>query len=578
MLWKLLRAVFKPRANSVVERALALRQLGRLSDAEQVLREAVEKFPRDPVVLTNLALALIEQDKQEGVPLLLRALECDPEFASAHYNLAHVLRSSGRLDEAIAHYTAANRADFTIAPACEELMHALLEVCDWDRAQVEADKLRARVAGSSATEWMPCVSTSTAAYLGLDLASRKQVARYHAEEFARAARPIRRGPRSKDEPGRIRIGYLSRDFRDHPVGHLMRGAFALHDRARFEAYAFSYGPDDGSVYRKSIAAGADHFVDFSAKTDEQAAAEISAAGIDILIDLAGHTTGNRLAILARRPAPVQVHYLGYPRTTGAAYLDYFITDHVATPPECAAEFTEQLAYLPRCYMVSNGLDAEQSGNGTRADHGLPENAFVFCNFATSSRITRGVFEMWMEILRALPSGVLWLKNSHALTEKNLRNEAQRCGIDPDRLVFAQRVGSKVVHMARLGLADLALDTIGWYNGHTSTSDMLWAGVPVLTVPGDTFASRVAASLVTAAGIPELSVRNIQEYAETAIRLGNDRAQLGALTRKLADNKCTAPFFDTRQIVRDLEAAYSAMWDTYRAGHSARTIDLATQSP
>ena len=225
-----------------------------------------------------------------------------------------------------------------------------------------------------------------------------------------------------------------------------------------------------------------------------------------------------------------------------------------------------------CFMVSDGTDADGS-DATRAAENLPAEAVVFCNFNTASRITREVFRSWLEILRAVPSSVLWLQGSSALTVANLRNEAQGCGIDPGRLVFAQRVTTKAMHIARVALADLALDTVGWYNGHTSTSDALWAGVPVLTAPTDSFAGRVAASLVNAAGLPELAVRNLQEYVETAIRLGHDRAQLGALTCKLADNKRTAPFFDTRQIVRDLEATYLSMWSTYRAGQGARTIEL-----
>jgi len=299
--------------------------------------------------------------------------------------------------------------------------------------------------------------------------------------------------------------------------------------------------------------------------------EIAAAGIHVLVDLAGHTTGNRLGVLARRPAPVQVHYLGYPGTTGAAYIDYFITDHLATPPQLASEFTEQLAYLPRCFMVSNGLDAVSAGNVARAEQGLPQDAFVFCNFANSSRITRKVFRLWMEILQAVPSGVLWLRQSHALTVGNLQSEARLCGVDAERLIFSHRVADKSAHLARVGLADMALDTIGWYNGHSNTSDMLWAGVPVLTAWGETFASRVAASLLHAAGLPELVASDAQDYVKIAVRLGNHQAECAALKRKLADNKDSAPFFDQRRTVADLEAAYLEMWQAHRSANVPRTI-------
>ncbi len=301
--------------------------------------------------------------------------------------------------------------------------------------------------------------------------------------------------------------------------------FALHDRARFEIYAYSYGPDDGSAYRKAIAAGVDHFVDAHAMTDGELAADIAGAGIHVLIDLAGHTTGNRMPVLARRPAPVQAHYLGFAATTGASYVDYFITDRVATPPELAAGFSEKLAYVPHCFMVSDGTDAPDAAGDAGAATEFSADAIVFCNFNNASRITRGDFGAWMEILRDVPQGVLWLQGAGELAVRNLRKEAQACGMDPARIVFAQRVPSKRDHLARLRRADLVLDTIGWHNGHSSTSDALWAGVPVLTVPSQHFAGRVAASLVTAAGLPELVKRDRADYVQAAIELGNDRARL-----------------------------------------------------
>ncbi len=559
MLWKLLRSALGPGPKRLVNRGLGLRKQGRLPEAEKVLRLAVEKFPRSAVAATNLGIVLLEQDQgQQGVDFLQRALQLDQRCAPAHFNLANVLRSQGRLGEAVAHYRAAKFCDPQLACASEELMHSLLEVCDWDAAQVEADELRALVKQQPPSDWLERISPLTAAYLELDPEQRKQVAVYHAAQPALGVKPARSHPMPDMSSGaRLRIGYLSRDFRDHPVGHLLRNAFALHDRGRFEVYAFSFGPDDGSIYRGSIAAGVDHFVDVARSTDEQIADAIAAAGIHLLIDLMGHTTGNRLGVLARRPAPVQAHYLGYPGTTGAAYIDYFITDRIATPPELAAEFTEQVAYVPRCFMVSDA-SAQRPASTTRAQQGLPEDAYVFCNFANSSRITREVFRIWMDILRAVPSGVLWLKNSHALTVHNLRRHTQGCGIDPDRLVFAKRVADKSAHLARLALADLALDTIGWYNGHSSTADVLWAGVPVLTVAGTTFASRVAVSLLHASGLSGLAVRDAGEYAATAIRLGNDLPSSSRFKQALAGSKNSAPFFDPGQIVRDLEAAYLEM--------------------
>jgi predicted O-linked N-acetylglucosamine transferase (SPINDLY family) len=559
MLLKLLRAVFRRRAQPkpLIDRSLALRRDGRLRDAELVLRDAAAQFPRDPLVATNLAVVLLEQDQpREGVEWLQRALEFDPSCAPAHYNLANVMRASGRREEATQHYQAAVDAGAAFAPAREQLMNCLLEACDWDRAAIHANVLREMIENEPAAEWMPCVSPLTAVYLGLAPELRKKVAAYHAAQCARGITEISRAPAVDGE--RLRIAYLSRDFRDHPVGHVLANVFTLHDRARFEIFAYSYGPDDGSAYRKAIASGVDHFTDAHAMTDAELAAAIAQAGIHVLVELAGHTTGSRLAVLARRPAPVQAHYLGYPGTTGADYIDYFITDRVATPEVLAAEFTEKPAYVAQCFMVSDGTDAV--GNAGAAD-GFPAGATVFCNFNNASRITREDFRAWMEILRGVPAGVLWLQGASASTMDNLRKEARACGIDPARLIFAQRVPAKRDHLARLNRADLVLDTISWHNGHSSTSDALWAGVPVLTAPTQQFAGRVAASLVMAAGLPELVQRDRGEFVQTAIRLGSDRAQLAALKKRLAVR--AAPFFDTQTLVRDLEAAYLDMWNDYR---------------
>jgi predicted O-linked N-acetylglucosamine transferase (SPINDLY family) len=570
MLWKLLRSAFARGAGALVTRGLELRKQGDLAAAERALRGALTKAPRDAIAATNLAIVLLERNQgAAGVSLLEQAIAWDPQCAAAHYNFANVLRMSGRFNEAIAHYGAAAQLVPPVAVAGEELMHTLLEVCDWDRARTESERLRSLISTRPPGEWLPCISPLSAAYLELGSEQRKQIARYHAQQCALHVRPVRRKELREDGP--LRIGYLSRDFRDHPVGHLLRSAFRRHDRSAFEVFAFSYGPDDNSVYRREIADSADHFIDAASMSDDELAQGIAAAGIHVLIDLAGHTTGNRMAVLARRPAPIQVHYLGYPGTTGAQYIDYYVTDPVATPAELAAEFTEQLVYLPHCFMVSNGLDAADKPEAGRAEHGLPGDAFVFCNFANSSRITRAVFEPWMEILQAVPASVLWLRQSHALTVDNLRREAQRCGVVPERLIFASREPDKRAHMARVALADVALDPIGWYNGHSSTADMLWARAPVLTAMGHTFASRVAASLCAAAGLEALVARDAADYVRIAVELANDRPRCAVFKRRLADG--TAPFFDEGRIVTGLEAAYREMWRLYRSAERLREIRI-----
>lgn len=563
MLWRLLRAAFQPRSSAapLVQRALDLRGQGNFAEAEAILRTAVEQHPDDAVAATNLAVALLEQDKgHEAVPLLRRAIESDSRCAAAHFNYANVMRVSGRLDEAIEHYRLAKSADPKFASAPEELMQTLLEACDWDAARAEVDELRERVRRSPREEWMRYVSPLTATHLGLDREQRKAVATFHAG----APFPFR----GKDGMGvvarresrdRIRIGYFSRDFRDHPVGHVLRGVFSLHDRGRFEVFAFSFGPDDQSVYHNAIAQSVDRFIDIAAYSDEEAARAIADAGIDILVDLMGHTTGHRLGVLARRPARIQAHYLGYAGTTGAPYVDYFMTDEVVTPPDLKADFTEELAYLPDCFMVSDGTDALGAPLSTRSSQKLPDDAYVFANFGNPSRITRETFHLWMGILRGVPGSVLWLKRAHALVVANLEREARAAGVDEKRLIFAERLAEKSGHLGRLPLADLALDTLDWYNGHSSTADMLWAGVPVLTMPGRTFASRVAASLVGAAGLRQLVTQDREKYAALAIELGMNPALSAELRNSLHAARASAPFFDTARRVRGLETAYEGMF-------------------
>lgn len=571
MLLKLLRSFLQPGPARLNRRALEIRQQGDLQGAGQVLRDAARRYPRDAATAVNLALVLLEQNQAAaGAAELERALALEPDNGAAHYNFANLLRNAGRHAEALDHFRRAARATPAVALARQELMFALLDRCDWDEAQREADALREQCR-RAAPGWMDAVAPLTANYLQLDPAACKQLASWHAAAAARNIAAVAH-TRSAVAGNRLRIGYLSQDFREHPVGHLMRAGLPLHDRSGFEVFAYSYGHDDGGETRRAIAAGVEHFVDIASLSDAQAAEKIAADGVQVLIDLAGHTTGGRLGIPARRPAPVQAHYLGYAGTTGAVFLDYFISDPIATPVEMANQFTEQLALVPGCFMMSAGVMNGASQPPSRAAQGLPENAMVYSSFTNAARITRDVFAGWMQILQAVPGGVLWLRQSDAQVVQNLRAQAQRCGVDPVRLLFAPRVADKAEHMARLALADLSLDTIGWHSGHSTTNELLCAGVPVLTATGATFASRVGVSLVTAAGLPELVARDAAEYIEFAISLGRDRARCVALKEKLKANRNHALLFDPRRVVAGLESVYAEMWRQHQSGQPPRLIE------
>ncbi|RMD67904.1 MAG: TIGR03032 family protein, partial [Gammaproteobacteria bacterium] len=362
-------------------------------------------------------------------------------------------------------------------------------------------------------------------------------------------------------PSRLRIGYVSSDFRTHPTAHLMGGLLPLHDRKRFEVFGYSLRKDEGSPYRKRIMEGCDHFIDLDDLSDEEAARRIAGDGIHILVDLNGYTQHARPGIFARRPAPIQVNYLGFPGTLGAPWMDYIIADPFVLTEEEARYYTEKPVYLPECYQVNDRHPIAETGI-TRASQGLPEQAFIFCCFNAHRKIEPEVFHLWMEILREVPGSVLWLFREGDRSDAHLLEEAERQGIGRHRLVFSGFM-EKSRHLERLRLADLFLDTFT-YNGHTTTSDALWAGVPVITCPGESFPSRVAASLLRAVGLPELIADDPSAYRSLAIRLSRERPALSEIRSRLWENRLTHPLFDTGRFARHLEEAFLRLWGLHRA--------------
>ncbi len=303
----------------------------------------------------------------------------------------------------------------------------------------------------------------------------------------------------------------------------------------------------------------------------EAAGQIFESGVDILVDLKGHTENHRLEICALRPSPVQAAYLGFPGTTGADFLDYIITDRIVTPEDQSPYYSEQFVYLPHCYQVNDQKQKISDDPFTRPDFGLPEKGFVFCSFNRNYKIEPVMFGVWMKLLNKAPDSVLWLLKSNELAERNLKSEAEARGVDGDRLIFADNM-PKDQHLARCRLADLALDT-RICGGHTTTSDSLWAGVPVVTMLGSHFASRVSASLLGAVGLPELVTDNLEDYEALAFRVSQNPDELDGLTDKLARNRLSEPLFDTPRFVANLEGAYRRMWDQYLSGEPPATINV-----
>jgi predicted O-linked N-acetylglucosamine transferase (SPINDLY family) len=366
---------------------------------------------------------------------------------------------------------------------------------------------------------------------------------------------------------KIRLGYLSNDFHDHATTLLLVESLEAHNRSLFELHAYSYGADDGKDMRRRLRGAFDRFSDIGSLSDMEAAQAINKDGINILVDLKGFTQGTRTSILAFRPAPLQVNYLGYPGTLGAGLCDYIITDSFVTPKSSALDYAESFAYLPHSYQP-HGREGRIGAAPSRAAVGLPEEGFVFCCFNQSFKFTPAVFDVWCRLLASISGSVLWLLASRE-AEGNLRNEARKRGVDGARLVFAPDMG-QVEHLGRLQLADLVLDTAP-YGAHTTASDALWVGTPMVTQPGGTFPSRVAGSLLNAIGLPELIADDQDGYFNLALALATDPTRLATLRSKLMRNRLNAPLFDVAAYTHALETLFCAMWDRYRAGSPPAAI-------
>jgi predicted O-linked N-acetylglucosamine transferase (SPINDLY family) len=434
-----------------------------------------------------------------------------------------------------------------------------MQFCDWRDFDAEVAGLTAALArGVPASPPFPLLATPASPAI-----QRKAAELYTIGRHPPAAVPLWRGERYARD--RIRVGYLSADLHEHATAHLMVGVFERHDRSRFETFAFSFGRDDNSAMRTRLERAFDRFIDVRAMSDQAVAELVRSLEIDIAVDLKGITLGARTGIFARRPAPVAVSYLGYPGTMGAPYIDYVIADRFVIPEDQQGAFSEQVVTLPDSYQPNDTARSVPERTPTRVEAGLPENGFVFCCFNNSYKITPDVFGVWMRLLHAVEGAVLWLLNGPAVA--NLRREAAERGIAPERLVFAPRA-SPGEHLARHRLADLFLDT-PYCNAHTTASDALWAELPLVTCAGATFASRVAGSLLRAAGLPELVTHSLADYEALALTLARDPVRLAGLRTQLAEGRVRCPLFDTQRITRHIEAAYLTMWERQQRGQPPR---------
>jgi len=500
---------------------------------------------------------------EEALMSLVRAIELFPGeyYADAVENLALTFHDMRRFEEAYACYEQIYSVNPDDSGSLALFLHSALQTCNWSRIEELVASLRRMICDGEIPGTAPFIFLSMPGLTGQDhrrIAS-KSVEVMLAEQ---PSEPIDRISVARRE-GKLRIGYLSADFHDHATTHLLAEVLELHDRGRFELYAYSYGPDDGSPMRRRVSACFDAFRDFRTSSYVDAAETIRSDAIDILVDLKGWTHDARLEISALRPAPVIVSWLGYPGTLGHAGLaDYILGDPIVTPFTHAPHYTEAIVQMPHTYQP-NDRKRSVGRVPTREEEGLPEGATVFCNFNQAYKFSPGMFSAWCEILNGVAGSVLWLLEPTTATAKNLRDEASRRGIDPERIVFARRLPLPL-HLGRLQLASLALDTFP-YTSHTTCSDALWAGVPLVTVMGETFASRVAASLVTAAGLPELVTHSFDEFVERAISLASNHQELGRLRLKLSEGRGVCALFDAPRFTRNLERAYESIVENSARG-------------
>jgi predicted O-linked N-acetylglucosamine transferase (SPINDLY family) len=546
-------------------RGNALFKLRRYQEALVAFERALTIEPAHIAALNGRGTVLKELRRfNEALASYDRALALRADNAETHYNRGNLFKEVEHYEESLASYAKAQ------ALARDHIdrfgiIDPALAICDWAQSDALTDALRADLAAGRPSV-MPFTLVGYCDDAALHLACARN---FIADRIPARPTPLWDGVQYRHE--RIRIAYLSADFRSHATAFLMAELFERHDRGRFEVLGVSFGSDDNSAMRSRLVKSFETFHDVQAQGDREVAALLRNAEVDIAVDLKGYTQGCRPEILAYRPAPIQVGYLGYPGTIGADFLDYVLADPVVLPFDRQAFYTEKIVQLPDCYQVNDSTRVIAAETPSRATAGLPDDGFVFCCFNKSYKIRRPIFDVWMRLLAAVPGSVLWLLQDNDGAERNLRREAAAHGIDPARLVFAGRA-SLEDHLARHRLADLFLDTLP-YNAHTTASDALWAGLPIVTCLGQAFAGRVAASLLNAIGLPELVTHNLTDYEALALRLATDPAAVRAVRAKLEANRPTQPLFDTDRFRRNIEAAYLRMWETWQRGEAVQAFRI-----
>lgn len=605
--------------------ASILKEQGKVDQAIAHYQEALRIDPKFADAYSNMGNAYKELGKlDDAIKCYSTAIRIKPSFADAYCNLASAYKDGGRVADAITCYRKALSLKPDYPDALANLVHCLAMVCDWETRADDHRKLlnvlseqvasalgigkpaasggaggagaaeakggeeehtaveKAAAAGATLTSSQPvrpCVQPFHALVYNMSPVQQRQLAECYARRallsVALLDLPTFRF-RAKRPQQRLRIGYVSANFGNHPVSHLMQSVFSMHDSDAYEVFCYALSADDQSHWRRNIEAGSEHFKDLSRLQAGDAARLIYGDSIHILINLNGYTKGARTEIFALRPAPIQVQFLGFPGTMGADYMPYMIADKVVVPEELREGYTEKIIAMPHTFMPT---DHRQSARDVldpdkcpiRSDYGVPEDKFVFACFTQLVKIDPDTFDCWMRILSRVPSSVLWLLRFPPLGEEKIHAEAKKRGIGKHRIVFAD-VAAKDEHLRRAYLADLCLDT-PMYNAHTTAADLLWAGTPIITLPGERFSSRVGASLLNAVGLSDMVVRSMEEYEELAVAVALDMDRLWAVRRRLEDARTACPLFDTARWVKSLELSFKMMWSRHEMGLPPADIDV-----
>jgi predicted O-linked N-acetylglucosamine transferase (SPINDLY family) len=585
------------------DRGSALKELGRYPEGIQALERAIALAPNTPAFWYNRGgLLLLSRAFSSALRDYDKAIELDRKYAAAWVGRGNALHALSQYRDALAAYDQAlslnqdleaalfgkagvlgslkqyGNASQIYATILKRnpdapyvrglLLHQKMLACDWRSIERLSDEIKADISnGKRSAEpfgWQAMDSSPERLKRCAEIYCRDKFPVHHER---RAQRHV-----GRERGGKVRIGYVSGEFRSQATSLLLVGVLEMHDTSRFDVYAFDSGYDDESETRRRIEGAVPNLVDIARLSDERAFQEIAGRQIDILINLNGYFGTQRTGLFAMRPAPIQVNYLGFPGTLGAPFMDYIIADNIVIPKEHEPHYSEKVVRLPHSYQANDNLKAISDVHMTRRAAGLPETGIVFCCFNNNYKIVPRVFDCWMRILKRVEGSVLWLLGDNEDAVSNIRREAAARGVEPSRIAFAERV-SLAEHLGRHRLADIFLDTLP-YNAHTTASDALWSGLPVLTQIGGAFPGRVAASLLSALGMNELITSSDEEYENLAVSLATDPSKLALIRTKLKSKRLAAPLFNTGLYVRNLERSYEVMYRRHESGQYPDSIDLS----